>query len=80
MTNRDKRFERIVAAREKEYPFEDIRRFLEYHGYEGRQKASSHVTFRREKCDPIIIVVHHNHVHQFYIRRMLKILTKQHLL
>lgn len=80
MTSREKRFEKIVAARGKEYRFEDVCLFLEYYSYVGKQKASSHITFRRENCDPIMIVVHHNKVNQYYVKRMIKILKKQYIL
>ncbi len=80
MTSREKRFEKIFLAREKEYRLEEIRNFLEFYGYMGKQKATSHVTFRKKNCEPIRLVVHHGKVKQYYVKQMVKILKKQHIL
>lgn len=80
MTSKNKRFGKIILGKEKEYPYNWIKNFLEYYAYTARQTASSHVTFRRKDYEPIIIVIHHNKVKRMYVKKMIKALKRQNIL
>ena len=80
MTSRDKRFEKIILGKGKEYPYDWIRIFLEHYGYTGRPTASSHITFRKEGYRHIGMVVHHDRVKRIYIKKMIQTLKKQNIL
>jgi predicted RNA binding protein YcfA (HicA-like mRNA interferase family) len=80
MTKKEKRFDKIIFGLRKEYRFEEILNFLDYCGYKGKQTSSSHITFRRNDYEPIIIVVHHNQIKKIYVRKMVRILRKQQII
>lgn len=59
MSQWDKLLARILGL-SKDLRFEELRKVLEWYGYEMRQprSGSSHATFRKEGCNPITIPRH----------------------
>ena len=74
MTKREKRFENILKGNQASYRFADIRNFLEHHGFKVKMKGSSHCIFRKEPYPHITLVIHHNKIKGFYVKRAVQIM------
>lgn len=76
MSQWDKLLERIVSL-DKDMRFEELRKVLEYYGYECSQRnnGSSHYIFRKKGCNSITIP-RHKPIKTVYVEMVKEIVLK----
>jgi predicted RNA binding protein YcfA (HicA-like mRNA interferase family) len=80
MTKRDKRIFRLINGKQDAYDFADVRNLLEHYGFTAEINGSSHCIFRRQPYPHITLVVHHNKIKAFYVKRAIEILKEYDLI
>lgn len=76
MSQWDKLLKRILYL-DKDMRFEELKKVLEYYGYECSQKSggSSHYIFRKESCNSITIP-RHKPIKRVYVEMVKEIVLK----
>lgn len=77
MSKWEKLLEKLYSL-SKDMRFEELRKILEYYGYEMKapRSGSSHYTFRKKGCNPITIPKHEP-IKKVYVEMVRDILEKE---
>lgn len=76
MTKREKKFQEIIQSDKTAYDYGHVDAFLRYYGFDCESQGSSHYIYRRREYPHITLVVHHNKVKRWYVKRAVQILIE----